>query len=314
MRINTKTICIVTITLCIINPLQPAAITYPVIEGSRFGDHLLSYMHAKWIAYKYGATLLYRPFIHSDELVLDSKEQRYNNQQTWPLKVYELNKLSKSDNTPYFMSYFPESAYELKTGHWNYFAVDWSDKGFIDELRKMIQPKNPVNKMVLPSDKVTVAMHVRRGGSFETFNEGFPVKFPHSYFYVDALNEIYEQLGEQELFVYIFTDDQQPDKVAEFYQNAFHDKKIIFEYRHAKNDHYLNVIDDFFALAQFDCLIRPDSNFTLCASKLNTYLVEISPSDCALKDQKTVISSMLIKARNNHQITVYEKQCTFTSY
>lgn len=290
-------------------PLYSSAITYPVIGGSRFGDHLLSYMHAKWIAFRHGYTLLYRPFIHSDELLLDTLEQRYNNQKTIPLKVNELSKLKKNKNATYLMSYFPESPIELKTGQWEYFPVEWDDKAFVEELQKMIKPKNPVPKMVLPADTITVAMHIRRGGSFEAFNDGFPAKFPHDYFYIDALTEIYEQLGEQELYVYIFTDDQHPAKVAESYKNAFKDKKITFEYRHTKNDYYLNVIDDFFALAQFDCLIRPDSNFTLCASKINTYLIEISPGDSAVINQKTLISSMAIKINKGETATILKKPC-----
>ena len=49
-------------------------ITYEFF-GGRFGDCLLSYLHAKWLSYKYQLPLLYKPFKYSSDLCLDAKEQ-----------------------------------------------------------------------------------------------------------------------------------------------------------------------------------------------------------------------------------------------
>src|SRR5688572_24493836 len=46
------------------------------LDGSRVGDQLISYMHAKWISYKTGFPLFYKPFPYSDQLVLHYKEKR----------------------------------------------------------------------------------------------------------------------------------------------------------------------------------------------------------------------------------------------
>ena len=43
-------------------------ITYELSDG-RFGDNLLSYLHAKWISHEKKIPLLYKPFTFSNELI-----------------------------------------------------------------------------------------------------------------------------------------------------------------------------------------------------------------------------------------------------
>ena len=37
-------------------------------------------------------------------------------------------------------------------------------------------------------------------------------------------------------------------------------------------------LEDLFGLSQFDCLVRPASNFSIIAAKLANYRIEIAPS------------------------------------
>ena len=57
--------------------IQSSKVTY-TFSGGRFGDNLLAYIHAKWIAYRYHIPLLYKPFDCSDQLVLHNLEELYN--------------------------------------------------------------------------------------------------------------------------------------------------------------------------------------------------------------------------------------------
>jgi hypothetical protein len=241
-------------------------------------------MHAKWISYKYNLTILYKPFIYSDDFMMDSIEQRFSKEQRFS-RIIEVSsedvfKRGIDHNALYVVPYFPESPYELKNEKWPcYFKVNWGDLAFVKVLSEMVSPKRTVPKRSMPRDSITVAMHVRRGGSFEPFYENAFVKFPQDIFYIKALEQIYTMIEGKSLYVFIFTDDEHPEVIAKPFVSIFKDKNIIFDYRHDKNDHNINVLKDFFALTQFDCLIRPDSNFSLCASKLKRYLVEISPGD-----------------------------------
>jgi hypothetical protein len=274
-------------------------------------------MHAKWLSYKYGLTLLYRPFIYSDGLVLDEEDQRFlsksSHRRTFMIQEEAILQQGIVPGALYMMPYFPESPYERKTFNGLVFDVDWSDEGFIQELKKKIRPKGLLKKMTLPQNIVTVALHMRRGGSYDVFDEGnksYPVKFPNNYFYGAALNELHNILREIPLYVFVFTDDQQPGQVALYFTEEFKDKNIIFDYRKEKNDHNINVLEDFFALLQFDCLIRPDSNFSLCASKLKKYLVEVSPDDCLRVGKQCLVSSMKVSVnKEGREVYSYKKSC-----
>lgn len=277
-------------------------ITYELTYG-RFGDHLVSYMHTKWLAYKYGLRLLYRPFIHSDELVLDDCEERlpigdFRNCSLWVRSEDVLQK-GMIDNVLYMVAYFPESRIELKTWPSGGFQVNWDDEQFRSLLNTVVAPKAKITPFPLPKNKITVALHTRRGGSYdigsyEEFHKSYPAKFPNEEFYVEALDRLYTILGEQDLYVFIFTDDQNPAQLTEQFEKTFKGKHITFDYRKTKNDHNINVLEDFFALTQFDCLIRSDSNFSLCASKLKKYLVHIAPQECSVVNGRTVVSSLAV--------------------
>jgi hypothetical protein len=278
-------------------PLQAGFVTYSLEGCGRFGDRMLCYMHAKWISYKYGLTLLYKPFVYSDMLMMDSLEQHVSNNQHFSRNIEVLSedifKHGVDQNALYVVPFFTESSYELNYGLRTYFKVEWADQGFMQILNETVRPKMPLPRKILPSGVVTVAMHMRRGGSFEPFSwaskvETLAVKFPQDIFYKEALDRLYKTLGEQPLYVFIFTDDQRPDLIVEKFVEKFKGRNIVFDCRREKNDHNLNVLEDFFALAQFDCLIRPDSNFSLCASKLKRYMVEVTPGDNSKKSIITV--------------------------
>jgi hypothetical protein len=260
------------------------AITYG-FSGGRLGDNLIAYMHAKWLSYKYAIPLVYRPFNYAEQFAFSSEEMAMESFAKKYVKVRLINEKQLSvkpkKKTLYVVPYFPESSYENKQGEWKCrYTVDWEDKRFLSLLRQALRAKKTLRLSSLPEDTITVTMHVRRGGSYEAFNEGFPAKFPRDEFYIQGLERLYEVLGEQPLYVYIFTDDQQPEYIAQKFTKEFEGKNIQFAYRNEKNDHSCNVLEDFFAMMQFDCLIRSDSNFSLCTSKIKKFLVEIAPADC----------------------------------
>jgi len=69
-------------------------------------------------------------------------------------------------------------------------------------------------------------------------------------------------------------------------------KNITFACRENGNRHDRNVVDDFFALTKFDCLIRSDSNYSLMASKFADYKIQISPHAITKKGHEVIISEV----------------------
>lgn len=274
------------------------AVTYDYAQG-RFGDQLLAYLHAKWVSFKFEIPLLYKPFLYSDQLVLHTQEQMltrtFNNKFKQKIVFQydtKINIFDKKKSTLYVIPYFPENISEcLHKTNWPYAKVDWNDAEFKKTIKTLIQPRYHTFCLSLPQNKITVAVHVRKGGSFEKLNLEFPLKFPDDSYYIEQIKKIDDFLEHTPLYVFIFTDDQNPLQITSYYQTVINRPHIQFDCRKTKNDHNLHVLEDFFSLTKFDCLVRPDSNFSICASKLADYLIHISPKNYRISNNYSLITA-----------------------
>ena len=261
----------------------PSFVTYD-FSGGRFGDNLVAYIHGKWISYKYGLPLLYRPFSYSDQLVLNQMESTTAPSFAKYASVFRDGalKIKQHNSALYTVPYFPEFVLEqtlLLTDRgkpYSSFVVDWNDAGFRHILRQIIQPKKPLALIEIPSGVLSVAMHIRTGGSFEFTLSQFPSKAPGDRFYFKGLRIIHETFNFQPMYVHIFTDDEKPEQLADRFKKEFTNSNIVFGYRQ-ENAHNANVLEDFFSFWLFDCLIRPDSHYSYIPGKLHDYKMVISP-------------------------------------
>ena len=179
--------------------------------------------------------------------------------------------------------YYPEdpSEYINKYSFPPYTCVNWDDQGFIRELRTLLQPLESMPEVQLPKDRVTVAMHVRTGKGrdqklWEYFTYSHPMKGPPASYFNDALS-ILLKMYDVPLYVYIFTDDPDPLELQNLFSQTFANQDIVFDCRQTENRHDRNVLEDFFAMGKFDCLIRTYSNYSFMASKIFPFKVVISP-------------------------------------
>ncbi len=273
-------------------------VTYRFSEG-RFGDNLLSYIHAKWVAYHHKVQLLYRPFEYSDQLAMHQQEELYGGQENLGsennpacfsrkivlgsgAKVEAQNGKSVLYIVPYF-AHCPVEHTQVETSP-PFFHVDYNNEGFKAELKKMIQPLYGVKKLEIPKDRITVAVHMRKGtrtldGPALMFLA--PHKEPQDSYYLGQIKRLYALFGNQPMYVHIFTDDPYPREFVEKFQQLLPGLDIQWGAREEGNKHNLNVLDDFFALLDFDCLIRPDSNFSICAELVGSHKVVASPETVA---------------------------------
>lgn len=274
------------------------AVTYS-LSGGRLGDNLMAYMHAKWVSYKYKLPLVYKPFSSSDQFVFDDVEKKYSD---FPKDSFRFTTELKSGvnldlfvgkgskqwkNVLFVIPYFPESEWEIKKSYqtrhrFAHFEVNWEDEEFQQMLRYLIAPKIPVKQMHLPKDRISVAVHIRRGGAYDLDNHKirneFPLKFLTDDFYIAQLRRMYELVEKKPLYVYLFTDDEDPKAIKTKYENALSDLDIEVDCREEENHWNTNVVEDFFALTQFDCAIHSESNFSMCAGLLTDYKIEIYPT------------------------------------
>lgn len=265
-------------------------VTYD-LGGGRFGDHLLAYMHAKWISFQYQLPLLYKPFVYSKELKLDDQE----------LLFEELLSKEKGFSTPgsirighgyetqiplqealWICPDFPENLPELREEPQFHFPVDWKNSTFRAELISRIAPKNHTLSLFLPpKDAISIAIHVREGGGYDDWNTCWhaPFKLPPLKFYLDALPKVLNLFLNKKLYIRLFTDAVDAKSIAYTLQQAISFRPDVFiEYQREHTGHDVNVLEDFFSLFHYDVLIRPQSNFSIIPSLLHDFAVVCSPA------------------------------------
>lgn len=274
--------------------------------GTRLGDSLIAYAHTKWFAYSHKLKLIYQPFMYSDQLMLHHREESYSEktQELYPYFEplewqYDPNNSIERNDTLYEVPWFNHFEYEGTSQRC--FCVNWEDQEFIQQLRLDIAPCDPEVAMNvhIPVDRVTIAVHVRRGGGFDSnaVSASLPLKFPPDSYYIEQIQKISQLLGHPRIYVHIFTDDQCPEKIAADYQSVLRLQNIEFGYRKAGNRHDAYVLEDLFAMMKCDCLIMPASSFSFIASKLSTYRIIIIPTHYTLNKGVMLIDQVHITMR-----------------
>lgn len=265
-------------------------------NGGRFGDNLLSYAKAKWLSYITGIPLLYMSFNYCDELMLREYETMYT------------KKISKQFSTQVHLSKISDDTLSMNSNtlyicHWKTgITVDWFDMEFIEELKKTIAPRNIIEKVTIPDGYISIAVHVRNGGTFTSDNEQekerCPLRFVPDEFFIDQIQRIANMFPEQKLYVYIFTDHAEPKKLKKKFKNELNNPLITFDCRKKGNSHAANVLEDFFSMMEFDCLIRPGSHYSRFVQRLGKNKIVIYPESVTeIHPGKKIIDVINIKTR-----------------
>ncbi len=278
------------------------AVTYS-FSGGRFGDQLLCYLRAKWISYEYDIPLLYKPFPYSSELTLDKVESRFENEK-FKENIYIKNSQSilpkdKRRSILYTAPYFAEPEYERNRYRYS-FTVNWKDPDFRALAKELIAPKKNLQLIEPPSGSISIAVHVRRGGGYDskTWNVSFPLKLPSINFYITALKKMVKYFEGRSLYCFIFTDEQDPGSIVKEIENAVDSPNIVFDSRR-ENHHTKNVLEDFFSLFNFDALIRPESSFSIIPSLLKDYAILIVPKTFHRFKDEVEIDECLVSINEN---------------
>ncbi len=268
-------------------------------NGGRFGDNLVSYCKAKWASRMFEIPLLYFPFPYADELMLHENERMY----TWQEheRFYATIQLIKKP--PYVLS---KNNNTLYISRWKTdIEIDWMDTDFVAEIKKNIAPRYEIEKIAIPENMISVAVHVRNGGTFGADTpeekERCPLRFVPEKFFIEQIDRIAQMFPNQMLYVHIFTDHSHPEELVRKFQRDLQNPYIIFGYRTENNSHKTNVLEDFFSMMDFDCLIRPGSHFTRFVQRLGNNKIVIYPESIKEINGKKVIDTIKIKLRKSAQ-------------
>lgn len=308
--------------------------------GGRFGDQMIMYVKSRWIAYKYDLLFFYKPFCYSDQLMMHELDTIW---QSEIQKTFEQKRLikdignnnldtiiSKDTSTLYIVHYYfmqPQWGPHQKT-YDSQEICEWkdliNDKKFREDLRSVIAPRISIQQLDLPANRISVAVHVRKGGGFDhpllspqlydydsamaeiIMSEQLPVyhtkiiysdrvwplKFPPDQYYIEQIKHISDLLNNAPLYVHLFTDHQDPSALAATYQAAVNKPNIIFGCREQDNHHSKNVLEDLFAMAQCDCLIRSGSNFPQISQLIGKHRIVIYPQSAKWLGKTMVVDQI----------------------
>lgn len=140
--------------------------------------------------------------------------------------------------------------------------------------------------------------------TYSIFKEKFidipqPLKHPPDQFYIDQIKGLSAMLGDVPLFIYIFTDDQNPSDIMQRFKKAICNSNMTFACRQTGNNYYSNILDDLFAMSTFDCLIRPYSSLSQIAELLGKHKIVISPRHGVWYGDRLIIDEILIVSDND---------------
>ena len=238
-------------------------------SGGRLGDCLLAYLHGKWASMYSGIPLHAQFFVNADKFSLIHLESNKNSFKTKKFPLPHLNYfLPNVEKVMYTIPYFPDDEEEYQVYRKNfggaYFYIDWQDPLFKKEIKRCLHPTFKPKKISRPEGMKSVAIHMRMGGNYETFEVGhyyYPLKFPPFNYYCTALKQVLALYPDEPLYLYLFTDDTSPGKLLERLKSEFPREDLIFDCCQLQPG--VDDVDEFFAMSEFDILIRGMSNFSL---------------------------------------------------
>lgn len=275
-----------------------SAVTYE-LNGGRFGDNLSSYCRAIWIAYRHNIPFLYKRFKYSERLALNNYGLAMNK------KVGALFKRKIIIPNHNCYDIIKNSGILYIVGWKSKISVDWRNKKFVALLKKcltlpFLSSRFLSSEIEIPPHHISVAVHIRTGGDYgpdKKIRSKQPKRFAPHQFYIDQIKRIQSMFEGSDLYVHIFTDDAKPMALVKKFKQQLGDEHITYGCRQQGNNFHTNVLEDFFAMTTFDCLIRPESLYSMYAERLGNHKVVIYPvrTGSAGRRRKIVVQEIAIK-------------------
>ena len=302
--------------------LATNGITYEARYADRFGDYITTYCDCRWLSHIHNFEFYYKPFRYGDQLIA-STVHPHSKDHTKIREIYisDTHAINPAD----------ENVLYVTNDHFmSFLKPDWNDPAFVKLIQDEISPIDDSikGKLEIPVNHFSVALHVRRGGGADrplyqenvtTSVEGWkvpenwgddqwvdkiwPTRFPSDIFYIEQLRALALLHPDKLIYAHIFTDDPSPELIAEKYKAALNNPRIVFGYRTENNYHYTNVLEDFFAMMDFDALIRAGSNYSAMAGAIGQVSYEAFPTTTRWEGRKLITTQICTLERAKGKVT-----------
>lgn len=291
----------------------------------RLGDQLWNICKSLLLADKYKLPFICKPFSQMDQFAISQTVSENTETPTRIKKVSNESDIEKlKDKDVLFLTNFYTKPHDLL---YNYCL---EHKTFQQKLRAHFAPSSSTPPMLtLPTDIITVALHIRKGSKFDTqlssvqeyldqreiiqytkskqqlpvhskecktassaMDRRYPLKFPPNQYYIDAIHKLSELYNHQPLYIHLFTDHYNPEALLKKIKQAVNRDTITWATRSNRQKQETTILDDFFAMTHFKCLIRGDSSFSKVVQLLGNFQTIIYPINGVWMHDKLLIDSV----------------------
>ena len=318
---------LVYLLLCLSETVLAQSIIVPHLpyQRHRLGDQMSAMIKGLVWSHKYNLKYYYKPFLYSDELPIHHLAPHFSDQEVG--HRVRKNISSESDivdnsvngNTHYIVTYGSKFKREVSRDdeiNQEYeYAMQHPD--FKELLETWLTPNLP-SSVDWQTDKITVALHVRKGGGFDRplqwdmlhgiiphqkvscHDRIVPHRFPPETFYIQQLHNLAALTSYRPMHVHIFTDDQNPASIAKRFEPQVADLPITFTYRTTENKHDKNVLEDWKAMSQADCIIRPASHFSGMSGLIGNHKITIYVRKAQWRGDDIDVNESYLVVRSPH--------------
>lgn len=250
-----------------------ASITFSIPRG-RLGNVLIALAKAQYLAFKYNLRLKIPHFPYSDCFLFDQSATAYSEEDKKNFDaIYHITQTQQIFDA--------QDEKTLYVSHFNFpldlLSLVKKNPTFKKKLQSLLSLKECPDTFNVPKNKTIIGIHIRTGGTRDTPEAILRLKhkFPPLKSYLKELKKLIRKLKKKNiqnnLHVRIFTDDDNPQKLAYKFERLAQKKSFTLSWRKEGNKHDINVLEDLFAMAACDYLIRPHSTYSIIAELIGAH-------------------------------------------
>ena len=301
--------------------------------GGRLGDQLIMFVKAKIVSYYTEIPLYIKYFTYADSFAFWNREKHLSDFESKNANPVVLKRLSNFDEIRNAQNQLFITHYYFQLDDWgdaqkkydSQEIMDWKhlfqNQELLQEIRTSLKPLKETPLLLPPKDINSVAVHVRKTsggdrpicsnqlyniynlnlsqptptGNYSDIN--YPTKCIPDQYFIDQINYLYERLGRKPLYIFIFTDDENPEQICNLYSRKCNFENVTFHCRTGAQKQALNQVQDLASMAMYDYLIRGGSNFPPAAQLMGNHRLVIYP-----KSVKWIGKNLIVD-----KVGIYEK-------
>lgn len=322
-------------------------ISYQLTKG-RLGDQMITYAQTLWFSHIHDLDFFYNPFNRASNFVLHtahnlvySKGIEKEFDKIIPITKNISFNFNNNEKTLYINSLNSKNGPFENLDSIQKIALEYP--WFKKLLQELFTPIFYIQKLNIPKEFISVAVHIRMGSgtdkeciskpffnTLEYYNlpekiidksdlkklfsdEQYPNKFPPYQFYIDQINLLIRLFPNKKFLIYIFTDHKNPIYVANLLSCHIDSKnQCLFKTSLSKREKPLSSVEqDFYWMSQCDFLIRAGSNLSRAAQLFGNHALVIYIKNARWHKDVVIPDSIGLLAYNKNSKS-YAELCLLT--